>query len=131
MARLGDYFQIADWKTEKHVPVIECPEAVSAGDKFTIEVSVGKEIPHPNTTEHHIRWIQLFLQPEGEKHTYQLGSFQFTSHGESVAGPDKGPARVEPVVTTVAMIDKPGTIFALSFCNIHGLWEGSKAVKII
>lgn len=130
MEKLGNYFQSADWKTEKHVPVIECPASVNAGEKFTIQVSVGKEIPHPNTTEHHIRWIQLFLQPQGEKHSYQLGNFEFASHGESVEGPNKGPAHVEPVVTTVVTIDEPGTLFALSFCNIHGLWEGTKEVEI-
>jgi len=26
--------------------------------------------------------------------------------------------------------DKPGTIFASSYCNIHGLWESSKKVSV-
>jgi desulfoferrodoxin (superoxide reductase-like protein) len=26
--------------------------------------------------------------------------------------------------------DKPGKLLALSFCNIHGLWQSSAAVKI-
>lgn len=80
MAKLGEYFQGADWKKEKHVPVVECPDLVKAGDRFTIHVSVGKEIPHPNTTEHHIRWIQLFFKPEEEQYSYQLGNFEFTAH---------------------------------------------------
>ena len=54
--------QSGDWKGEKHVPVIEAPEEVASGEAFTVTVSVGKEIPHPNTTEHHIRWIKLFLR---------------------------------------------------------------------
>jgi superoxide reductase len=39
------------------VPVIECPDALKSGKRFEIKVSVGKEIAHPNTTEHHIRWF--------------------------------------------------------------------------
>jgi superoxide reductase len=34
MARVGDLFQSADWKTEKHVPVIECDDEVSADEIF-------------------------------------------------------------------------------------------------
>jgi superoxide reductase len=33
---------------------------------------------------------------------------------------------------TVALkISKPGVLVATSLCNIHGLWENSKAVKIM
>ena len=28
-----------------------------ADEMFAVKVSLGKEIAHPNTTEHHIRWI--------------------------------------------------------------------------
>jgi superoxide reductase len=130
MRKLGEVFQTADWKTEKHVPVIECPDAVKSGQKFEIKVSVGKEIAHPNTTEHHIRWIQLFFQPEGEQYSYQLDNCEFTAHGESVQGANQGPAYAEPMVSTTVTVNKTGTISALSFCNIHGLWENSKEVKI-
>jgi superoxide reductase len=27
-------------------------------------------------------------------------------------------------------INKPGTLLATALCNIHGLWENSKAVKV-
>ncbi len=130
MKRLGEYFQTADWKQEKHAPVIECPDAVKAGEKFQIVASVGKEIAHPNTTEHHIRWIQVFFQPEGEKFSYQLANCEFNAHGEAAQGANQGPAFTEPAVSGTFMLKKPGTIHALSFCNIHGLWENSKAVKV-
>jgi superoxide reductase len=52
MAELGTHIQKADWKTEKHVPVIECPDTVKAGEMFEVKVTLGKEIAHPNTTEH-------------------------------------------------------------------------------
>jgi len=59
MAKIGDLFKQADWKAEKHVPVIDCPASAAAGEPFEVRVAVGKEIAHPNTTEHHIRWITL------------------------------------------------------------------------
>ena len=130
MAKLGDYFQTADWKTEKHVPVIECPDTVSPGEPFQIEVSVGKEVPHPNTTEHHIRWIQVFFQPSEEKATYQLANLEFCTHGEAVKGPNEGPVYTEPMGTVSTKVDKSGTILTLSYCNIHGLWENSKDISV-
>ena len=108
MGKFGDHIQEADWKTEKHVPVIECSDSVNADDVFEVKATLGKEVAHPNTTEHHIRWIQVFFQPEGEKYTYQLGNFEFTSHGEWAEGANQGPAYAEPVVTAGAMINKPG-----------------------
>jgi superoxide reductase len=32
------------------------------------------------------------------------------------------------VVTVTLKTDKPGTLQALSFCNIHGLWESTAEV---
>ena len=129
MKRFGELFQVDDWKTEKHVPVIECPDSVTSGEAFNINVSVGKEVSHPNTTEHHIRWIQVFFQPEGDKFSYQLANCEFSAHGESVEGADKGPAYTHHSATVTATVKKSGTVHATSFCNIHGLWENSKEIK--
>jgi superoxide reductase len=128
--KLGERIQSADWKAEKHVPVIECPDAVEAGKPFQITVSVGKEIPHPNTTEHHIRWIEVYFQPEGDKFIYEVARFDFTAHGESVKGANQGPVYSHPAASLSMQADGPGTLIALSFCNIHGLWEGSKGVGV-
>jgi superoxide reductase len=128
MKKLGDYLQRDDWKTEKHVPVIECKDSVQKETPFEITVTIGKEVAHPNTTEHHIRWIQVFFHPEGEKFAYQLANCEFTAHGEHVDGPDEGPAYTHHSVTITALVKKAGTIHALSFCNIHGLWENSKDI---
>ena len=130
MAALGERIQSADWKTEKHVPVIECPDKVTADQVFDVTVSLGKEVAHPNTTEHHIRWIALFFQPEGIKFTYEVGRFEFNAHGEAVAGPNQGPVTTHHAVTAHLRIGKAGTLHALALCNIHGLWESSKDVKV-
>ncbi len=130
MAELKDIIQKADWKKEKHVPVIECPDEVSVGEFFDVVLSLGKEIAHPNTTEHHIRWVTLFFHPDGAKFPYQVGRFEFSAHGESAEGPNQGPVYTNHRVSASLKIDKPGTLLAVSYCNIHGLWEGKRTVKV-
>jgi len=130
MATVCDLYQSADWKTEKHVPVIECPDEVKADEVFEVQASIGKEVAHPNTTEHHIRWIQLVFKPDGDKFSYQVGNYEFTAHGESVDGPDKGPVYTHHSVTASLKINKSGVLHATSFCNIHGLWENAKTIKV-
>lgn len=128
--KMGEVYQSADWKTEKHVPVIECGDAVAAGEMFDVKVSLGKEVAHPNTTEHHIRWIRVYFKPQGAKFTYEVGSFEFTAHGESAEGPNKGPVYTNHTVTLSMKTDKPGALIAAAYCNIHGLWENSKEISV-
>jgi superoxide reductase len=130
MKRLGEYVQSADWKSEKHAPVIECPDRVQAGAKFQIGASVGKEIAHPNTAEHHIAWIELYFQPEGEKFTQQLAANEFVAHGASAKGSGEGPALTEPAIVATVTLKQSGTIHAVSYCNIHGLWESVKEITV-
>ena len=130
MSTIGEEYQSADWKKEKHVPVIECADEVKAGENLQITLTVGKEIVHPNTTEHHIRWVQLYFKSDGDKFTYQVGNFEFTAHGESADGANAGPAFSQSSVTTSVSLKKSGTLYASSLCNIHGLWENSKAVAV-
>jgi superoxide reductase len=125
MANLKSLFQDADWKSEKHVPVIEISGKVKKSQDIIVSVSVGKEIPHPNTTEHHIRWIELYFQPKGEKFPYQLGRFEFDAHGESVQGPNLSSVYMQPKIQVSFQTEKEGILYASSYCNIHGLWESS------
>ena len=127
---IGDAIQSADWKNEKHVPVIEAPDAVTAGTPFVVTVSVGKEIPHPNTTAHHIAWINLYFKPDGDKFLYHVGHVDFTGHGASVQGPDTGPVYAHPHAAFSMTVTGPGTLVAVEQCNIHGLWENSRELKI-
>ena len=130
MSQIGELFQSADWKMEKHVPVIDCPDTVKAGESFEVKASVGKEIAHPNTTAHHIRWIAAYFHPEGEKFPYQIGRFEFTAHGASTEGPDTSSIYTDHNVTFSMKTGKPGTIYTVSFCNIHGLWQSEKEIKV-
>jgi superoxide reductase len=131
MKPFGELFQTADWKTEKHIPVIECPTQVKPNEFFPVKVTLGKEIAHPNTTEHHIRWISVYFHPEGEKFPHQIGHFEFTAHGESVDGPDKSSVYTHHEVSLSMKTSKPGVIYATALCNIHGLWRSEKEIKVI
>ncbi|RKD33936.1 class II SORL domain-containing protein [Thermohalobacter berrensis] len=123
MKSLGQLLQTGDWKGEKHVPVIHSTEKIKAGEEFQLKVSIGDEIKHPNTLEHHIKWIKVFFHPEGGKFPVEIATFNFSAHGE-------GDVFDEPVGITHVKLDKPGTIYALSYCNIHGLWENSKEIAV-
>ncbi len=122
--------QQGDWKKEKHTPIIEAPEKVKAGEVFQVKVTLGKEIAHPNTTEHHISWISLYFHPKGKKFPYHVGQFEFTAHGESAAGANQGPVYTQPEVVASVKLSEPGTFHAVAMCNIHGLWESSKDISV-
>jgi superoxide reductase len=115
---LGEVIKIKDFKEEKHVPTIDCPDIVKANEEFEVEVQVGKEIKHPNTVEHHIEWIDLFAQYEGDPNTVHVGRYIF------------GPVAGEPYVKAKIRLSKSATLIALSHCNIHGLWENTKKVTV-
>jgi superoxide reductase len=130
MASIKDLLQTADYKSEKHVPLIEAQDKVKKGGWFEVTVNVGKEIPHPNTTEHHISWLELYFLPQGEKFPQQLGRFECSSHGASVQGPNTSTIYTQPSLTCAFKTDKPGTLLASSFCNIHGIWESSRELTL-
>jgi len=72
--------QTADWKTEKHVPVVE---KVDDGYK----VIVGSTI-HPMTAEHHIEWIQLITKSKSLRKFLKPGDApeaRFTTDCEAVS----------------------------------------------
>jgi superoxide reductase len=129
MPEMKDLFQSADWKKEKHVPVIESPDTVKKGEVFQIKLTVGKEIAHPNTTEHHISWIEVYFLADGEKFACQIGKFEFCAHGASGQGPNTSTMFTDPEVVCCFKTDKKGTLIASSYCNIHGLWQGSKPLE--
>jgi superoxide reductase len=130
MGEFKNFFQSADWKTEKHVPTIDVPDSLKKGEPFQVTVTVGKDIPHPNTTAHHIRWITVFFQPDGEKNPYQIGRVEFSAHGESPDGPDTSSVYTHHEAILSFKTEKTGTIYAVSLCNIHGLWQNSQELTV-
>ena len=130
MNEMKDLFQTGDWKAEKHVPVIDAPDTVKKGEFFKVSATIGKEIAHPNKTEHHISWIALYFHPEGEKFPYQIRKAEFAAHGASTQVPDTSSVYTHHEATLSFKTDKPGIIYAASYCNIHGLWQSSRNVNV-
>ena len=112
---ISQLIKSADWKAEKHVPAITVLGDFKPGEPFEVEVSVGKEIPHPNTVEHHIAWIALYCVAEGSQLPVGLARAEFSAHGPDIF--------TEPVLKAKVKLPKPGTLHAVAYCNLHGLWE--------
>jgi len=130
MSDFAKLIKSADWKNEKHVPVIDAPESAKADEYLTISAQVGKEIRHPNTTEHFIAWIALYFQADDGSAPICLGKADFSAHGEAASGANQGSAFCDPVFCTKVQLKKSGTLLALAYCNIHGLWESKKTISI-
>ncbi len=99
---------------KKHVPVLDVPGKVSAGEPFKVTISVGS-IPHVMDKEHHIQWIDL----------YSGGNFLT----KIVLTPVFTRAEV-----TVSLVKSGGhktaTLRAVERCNIHGMWEASREIVV-
>ena len=95
---------------EKHVPVIEAPSKVKNGEWFEVSIMVGKEVPHPNTLEHHIEGITLYYKEDGAKPVYKVADFtSFAVH-------------VDSYVSIKTRVEASGYLYAIESCNIHGIW---------
>ena len=123
MVDYNEFFQSADWKMEKNAPVIE----VKSKDPVLVEVSVGKEIEHPSTVEHHIRWISVYFHPHGEKFSYHIGHFECNAHGESAQGANQGPVYTNSCVVTSMKTDKPGTLLAASLVTFTAYGRAARS----
>ena len=99
---------------EKHVPFIETVERKSGG--YKVKVVVGKEVPHPNTGEHHIAWIELY----GVKEDNQVVTIGRT---------DFSPIHSSPNTRWHIDLKEFKSFYALAYCNIHGLWQNSVEVS--
>jgi len=84
--------QTADYKTEKHVPVIE---KTAKG----VKVKVGS-VPHPMEDEHYIEWIEVIAGGESYR--------EFLSPGD------------KPEAEFCIPFEK--ITKAREYCNIHRLW---------
>ena len=94
---------------EKHVTIIEIDKGTKKGVEI-VRVIVGKEVPHPNTMEHHIDWVELYGVKKGG---------QVISLGRATFAPTYTAPNVRFQVT--AGVFK--ALCAVGYCNIHGVLE--------
>lgn len=103
-------------KVKSHTPRIDAPDSVKAGKLFEIKVTLG---PHPNTAEHSIRRVDVyFYEEERPFNPILLATVMLT------------PAFAEPNVQLTLKLRKSGTLFAIGYCNLHGLWEARKEIRV-
>lgn len=93
----------------KHAPVIEAPEKVKAGEPFEIRLSVGETL-HVMSPEHYIEYVEVYFGNE------PAGRVEFS------------PTFGVPKATLTLTLDRPVTIVARQYCNLHGLWESRKDI---
>ncbi len=124
MPRIFCYNEFKDGNDEvkayadKHSPVITCSPSAIRDAKLKVNVRIGRTVAHPNKTDHHFVYIQLW-----DLETL-LAEAHFTSTTFGCS-----PVMVEVdfyVVPAVSMRLK-----ALAYCNKHGLWESEEVfVKV-
>lgn len=103
-----------DWSNlttmdKKHVPILDTPSSVKSGEPFEVQLKVGgiDGVEHPNQLSHYITWIELYA---GERYIGKIEFAPIVSNGY----------KAKLYIT----LDKPATLRAWAFCNLHGLWEG-------
>jgi superoxide reductase len=103
-------------KVESHSPKIEAPDSVGADKTFEVRITVG---PHPNTVEHSIRQIDVFVaEDERAFNPIFATTVRLT------------PVYSEPDIKVNLKLKKSSTLYAIEYCNIHGLWESRKEIKV-
>lgn len=99
---------------QKHVPVVDCPDTVTAGEPFKVSIKVGS-IPHVMEEAHHIQWLEIHFG----KNFYERI--------------DLTPVFTVPDVTVTLVKHskhKTSTLRVVERCNMHGLWETTKEVTV-
>jgi len=101
-----------------HVPVIKAPVKVTAGEPFTVEVSIGEHL-HPMGTTHWIEFIALNVGNE------PAGRVEFQSNGY-----------LNPKATFTVMLTKESapegkvSLVVQQRCNLHGYWESATDIQV-
>ncbi len=108
-----DLSAVTDFE-KKHMPVIDCPDTVAAGQSFTVRLKVG-EIPHVTEEGHFIQWAEVKF---GENLYARIEFSPVMSAPEATVTLKKGSKH------------GTGVLRVLAKCNLHGLWEATKEMTI-
>lgn len=94
-----------------HVPVIEVPGTVTAGEMFAVTVKIAK-YPHVMEAGHYIQFVDLYADQ-----TF-LSRVSFT------------PTAPRPKITFFIDLSDSTTLRAVAFCNLHGFWESKHWIRV-
>ncbi|MBF0536833.1 MAG: desulfoferrodoxin [Nitrospirae bacterium] len=95
-----------------HVPLVDVPDKVKAGQWIDVNVKVGFMKEHPSTPEHWIRYVSLLAD------------------GKEIAKVERNVGGIVSASATFKIkLDKSVKLEAIQNCNLHGTWI-SEAVKV-
>lgn len=97
---------------KKHAVIIEAPDSVEKNEPFEVEVKVGEYKEHPNEPGHFIEWLELY---SGETFLTRM---------------ELSPARSHYLMKATVKLDHGHPLIAWAKCNLHGLWRGTKEIKV-
>jgi len=103
-------------KAKSHMPQVTAPNTVKAGEPFKVTITIG---PHPNQAQHSIRWIEVYYSEEGRDFNPVF-----------LARVELAPEYAEPQVELTFRLKRTGTLHVLGYCNLHGVWEATKHIKV-
>jgi len=129
MNTLSGLMQSADWKKEKHVPVIDVPKKIKKGDACKLIVSVGKEYRTPTRRNTTFAGYRCIFCPRREI-SVSVRRVRFLRARRVGSGPEHEHRLRAAADRDDFNTEKSGTIFALAYCNIHGLWENSRDIEV-
>ena len=73
----------------------------------------------PNTVEHSIRQIDVFIAEDGRAfNPIFLTTVKLT------------PVYSEPDIKLNLKLKENSTLYAIEYCNLHGLWESRKKIEV-
>jgi superoxide reductase len=101
---------------KKHIPVIDAPDEVKAGEPFNVHIKVGS-IPHVSEEAHHIQWLDVYFGQNFYTRVEFTPSFTHPEVTVSLVRHGKGS-------------HKTGTLRVIERCNMHGLWEAHKEISV-
>lgn len=76
--------------------------------------------PHPNTVEHSIRRIEVYFYEENR-----------AFNPIRIVTVDLEPVYSEPEIVVKLRLARSGILYAIGYCNLHGLWKSRKEIKVI
>ncbi|GAK51881.1 putative superoxide reductase [Candidatus Moduliflexus flocculans] len=94
---------------EKHVPSMTLSDSAIG---TVVTVQVGKDVLHPTTPEHHIEWVKVF----GETQEGKIVEVATLTFGKGTSLPSG---------SIVIKKENYKSLTALSYCNLHGVWDNS------
>lgn len=96
----------------RHTPTLSAPDSVKRGQWFEVSVAVGAGGEHPSLSEHHVRYIALYI-----------GSAE-------IARAYLHPVYSAPKITFTIALDESGVLRALAEPTHSAAWETSKKIKV-